>query len=148
MPIPVTLKDIEQARRRIASGICLSPCPESPSLSKIIGANIFCKLDNLQHTGSFKERGARNALLLLPADAAMTPRSRFSGGNSKRALRAPRSLKLPVCCRLSSLQKMFAPMNFEREGDSGQGERQMPLAIRRRACSMSLNVTGMGIIMT
>jgi len=34
-------------------------------LSDITGARIFCKLDNLQRTGSFKERGARNALLQL-----------------------------------------------------------------------------------
>jgi threonine dehydratase len=44
-----------------------TPCPESIPLSEITGARIFCKLDNLQRTGSFKERGARNALLLLPA---------------------------------------------------------------------------------
>jgi threonine dehydratase len=34
-------------------------------LSEITGARIVCKLDNFQRTGSFKERGARNALLLL-----------------------------------------------------------------------------------
>lgn len=43
-----------------------TPCPESIPLSEITGARIFCKLDNLQRTGSFKERGARNALLRLP----------------------------------------------------------------------------------
>src|SRR6188474_3804205 len=66
MSMPVSLQDIQKARRRIASGILLSPCPESPALSEITGARIFCKLDNLQRTGSFKERGARNALLRLP----------------------------------------------------------------------------------
>lgn len=45
----------------------VTPCPESIPLSEITGARIFCKLDNLQRTGSFKERGARNALLRLPA---------------------------------------------------------------------------------
>ena len=44
----------------------VTPCPESIPLSEITGARIFCKLDNLQRTGSFKERGARNALLRLP----------------------------------------------------------------------------------
>lgn len=44
----------------------MTPCPESIPLSEITGARIFCKLDNLQRTGSFKERGARNALLCLP----------------------------------------------------------------------------------
>ena len=43
----------------------MTPCPESIPLSEITGARIFCKLDNLQRTGSFKERGARNALLRL-----------------------------------------------------------------------------------
>jgi threonine dehydratase len=45
----------------------VTPCPESIPLSEITGARIFCKLDNLQRTGSFKERGARNALLRLSA---------------------------------------------------------------------------------
>jgi threonine dehydratase len=45
--------------------VVVTPCPESIPLSEITGARIFCKLDNLQRTGSFKERGARNALLQL-----------------------------------------------------------------------------------
>ncbi len=61
----VTLADIEAARDRIAGGVYLSPCVESIPLSQLTGARIFCKLDYLQRTGSFKERGARNALLLL-----------------------------------------------------------------------------------
>lgn len=61
----VTLSDIRAAQRRIASGIYASPCPESIPLSEITGVRIVCKLDNLQRTGSFKERGARNALLRL-----------------------------------------------------------------------------------
>ena len=65
--MPVTLKDIRAAQRRIASGIMVTPCTESIPLSEIAGARIFCKLDNFQRTGSFKERGARNALLRLPA---------------------------------------------------------------------------------
>ncbi len=66
--MPVTLSDIRAAHRRIASGIYESPCPDSIPLSEITGCRIVCKLDNLQRTGSFKERGARNALLrLLPA---------------------------------------------------------------------------------
>lgn len=61
----VTLSDIRAARRRIADGIIVTPCPESIPLSEITGARIFCKLENFQRTGSFKERGARNALLQL-----------------------------------------------------------------------------------
>jgi threonine dehydratase len=70
---PLTLADIQQARARIAGGIYMSPCVESIPLSQLTGAHIYCKLDYLQRTGSFKERGARNALELL------TPEQRRRG---------------------------------------------------------------------
>jgi threonine dehydratase len=69
----LTLADIERARDRIAGGIYVSPCVESIPLSQLTGADIYCKLDYLQRTGSFKERGARNALELL------SPQQRRSG---------------------------------------------------------------------
>src|SRR5437016_1029072 len=59
------LRDVQQSRERISSGIYFSPCPESIPLSEICRSHIYCKLDYLQRTGSFKERGALNALLLL-----------------------------------------------------------------------------------
>ena len=79
--MPVTLKDIRAARRRIASGVAVTPCAESIPLSEITGARVFCKLDNFQRTGSFKERGARNALLLLPARARARGVIAASAGN-------------------------------------------------------------------
>ena len=65
MTAAVTIADIRAAHERIRSGIYRSPCPPSVPLSELTGAEVFCKLDLLQRTGSFKERGARNALLLL-----------------------------------------------------------------------------------
>ncbi|MBE0543488.1 MAG: threonine ammonia-lyase [Verrucomicrobia bacterium] len=62
------LREIEQARHRISEGVLYSPCVASAALSELTGMRIFCKLDNLQRTGSFKERGARNALLQLPCE--------------------------------------------------------------------------------
>jgi threonine dehydratase len=64
----VTFKDIEAARDRIAGAVYYSPCQHSIPLSETMGMEIFCKLDNLQRTGSFKERGARNALAQLSPD--------------------------------------------------------------------------------
>jgi threonine dehydratase len=58
--------DITAAAGRIASHVVATPCPASIPLSEVTGMKIFCKLEYLQRTGSFKERGARNALLLLP----------------------------------------------------------------------------------
>ena len=79
--MPVAVSDIRAAQRRIAGGIVATPCPESIPLSELTGAQIFCKLDNLQRTGSFKERGARNALLLLPSEQRKRGVIAASAGN-------------------------------------------------------------------
>jgi threonine dehydratase len=79
--MPVTLPDIRAAARRIAGGVIVSPCPSSIPLSEITGAQIACKLDNFQRTGSFKERGARNALLRLPLAAKHRGVIAASAGN-------------------------------------------------------------------
>lgn len=77
----VTLAEIRAAQKRIADGVIVSPCPESIPLSEITGARIFCKLENFQRTGSFKERGARNALQLLPPAARRRGVIAASAGN-------------------------------------------------------------------
>ncbi|MBX3748734.1 MAG: threonine ammonia-lyase [Opitutaceae bacterium] len=79
--MPVTLADIRAARRRIAGGVIVTPCAESIPLSEAVGAHIFCKLDNFQRTGSFKERGARNALLKLTPAARRRGVVAASAGN-------------------------------------------------------------------
>lgn len=95
--VSVTLADIRSARRRIAGGVVMTPCPESIPLSEITGAKIFCKLDNLQRTGSFKERGARNALLRLPKKQQQRGVIAASAGNHALGLAYHgQLLKIPV----------------------------------------------------
>jgi threonine dehydratase len=77
----LTLADVEAARARIAGGVYLSPCVESIPLSQLTGAHVFCKLDYLQRTGSFKERGARNALLRLSPEQRRRGVIAASAGN-------------------------------------------------------------------
>ncbi len=77
----LTLDDVLAARKRIAGGIYESPCVESIPLSNLTGAHVFCKLDYLQRTGSFKERGARNALLMLSDEARKRGVIAASAGN-------------------------------------------------------------------
>jgi len=84
--LPVSLADIRAARRRIRSGVVVTPCPESIPLSDVTGAHIYCKLDNLQRTGSFKERGARNALLQLSREQRARGVIAASAGNHAAAL--------------------------------------------------------------
>ncbi|HXB61785.1 MAG TPA: threonine ammonia-lyase [Acidobacteriaceae bacterium] len=64
----VTLRDVQQARERIRKSIYLSPCAHSQHLSEQTGQQVYLKLDNLQMTGSFKERGALNKILQLSED--------------------------------------------------------------------------------
>ena len=61
----ITLQDIQAARERLGRAIYHTPCPVSLTLSKLCGCHIHFKLENLQMTGSFKERGALNRLLQL-----------------------------------------------------------------------------------
>src|SRR6266404_6218571 len=75
MPRVITFEEIQAARKRIEGAVYYSPCPESIPLSEITGMKIFSKLDYLQRTGSFKERGARNAL------AQLTPEQQKRGAN-------------------------------------------------------------------
>jgi len=64
----VTLTTVQQARERINGFIVNSPCRHSVELSQMTGADIHLKLDNVQRTGAFKERGALNKILLLSED--------------------------------------------------------------------------------
>ena len=61
----VTLESIEQARARIRADVYCSPCNQSASISRIAQLPVYLKLENLQMTGSFKERGALNKILTL-----------------------------------------------------------------------------------
>jgi len=81
----ITFKDIEAARERIAGAVYYSPCLPSIPLSELTGIEIFCKLDNLQRTGSFKERGA-NALAQLPQEQQKRGVIAASAGNHAQAL--------------------------------------------------------------
>lgn len=61
----IGIEDIERARERIGDAVYRSPCMRSESLSRRSGCDLYVKLENLQMTGSFKERGALNKLLQL-----------------------------------------------------------------------------------
>src|SRR5260221_1329872 len=77
----ITLNDIQSALRRIRSSIYLSPCARSETFSESTGNQVYLKLDNLQRTGSFKERGALNKLLLLSPEERGQGVIAAAGGN-------------------------------------------------------------------
>ncbi len=103
----VTLQDIRAAEQRIRGAVYRSPCHYSLLLSRLTGSRVFCKLDHLQVTGSFKERGARNRLLKLTDDQKRRGVIAASAGNHALALAYHgQQLGIPV----SVVMPMWAPL--------------------------------------
>jgi threonine dehydratase len=75
-----------RAAARIADVVRETPLDYSPAFSKETGANVFFKLENLQHTGSFKLRGAMNRLMTLPAEQREAGCVAASSGNHGAAV--------------------------------------------------------------
>src|SRR6202046_10075 len=84
--IPITLEDIRTAHARIAPHIHRTPVLTSKSLDEIAGAQLFFKCENLQKTGSFKIRGATNAVFSLSDEQAIFGVAAPSSGNHAAAL--------------------------------------------------------------
>ena len=82
----VTLDDIRAAAQRIAGALEATPCLHSRTLSKLTGAEVFLKFENLQFTASFKERGALNKLLSLDAAERKRGVIAMSAGNHAQAV--------------------------------------------------------------
>src|SRR5271154_2095770 len=82
----VSLAGVERARARIRDFIFLSPCLRSAELTRMTGQEIYLKLDNLQRTGAFKERGALNKILTLSDEEKRRGVIAASAGNHAQAV--------------------------------------------------------------
>ncbi len=82
----VSLDEIKRAEQRIRNDIYLSPCQHSAELSAMTGQQIYLKLDNLQRTGAFKERGALNKILTLTDEEKRRGVIASSAGNHGQAV--------------------------------------------------------------
>jgi threonine dehydratase len=99
----LSLADIYRARGRIAARVRRTPLVESPSLSAHAGTPVYLKLETVQPTGSFKLRGATNALAQL-AERGCTRVVTASTGNHGRAVaHAARALGIEATVCLSRL---------------------------------------------
>src|SRR5215831_9282844 len=76
-----TIDDIRAAARVINGAVERTPTRHSDTLSRITGADIHLKFENLQYTASFKERGALNKLLSLSDDGKKRGVVAMSAGN-------------------------------------------------------------------
>jgi threonine dehydratase len=82
----VNLQEIKIALARIRDKIYLSPCAHSETLSTLTGNSVYLKLENLQMTGAFKERGALNKILTLTEAERTRGVIAASAGNHAQAV--------------------------------------------------------------
>jgi threonine dehydratase len=115
----IGLADVLAARERLRGSIYESPCPHSIMLSALTGQQVYLKLENLQMTGSFKERGALNRIAMLTPEQAARGVIAASAGNhaqgvayhaTKRGIRA-----LIVMPLTTPLVKVTATRDFGAE---------------------------------
>jgi threonine dehydratase len=82
----LTLDHVRAAHDRIRDSIVATPTLHSQTLSKLTGANIYLKFENLQFTAAYKERGALNAILLLSEEQRSKGVIAASAGNHAQGL--------------------------------------------------------------
>ena len=115
----ITLADIRNARITIGDSIFLSPCAYSETFSRLTGNKIFFKLENLQMTGSFKERGAVNKLSALTAEQRARGVITASAGNHAQgvAYHATRlGIRSKICMPIGTpLIKVSSTRNYGAE---------------------------------
>ncbi len=115
----VTLKSIQAATARIRESIYVSPFSRSETFSKLTGNDIYFKLDNLQITGAFKERGALNKILLLSEAERGRGVIAASAGNHSQAVAyhsTKRGISAEICMPLNTpIVKVSATRAFGAE---------------------------------
>jgi len=86
MHLPPTPADVHAALRRIALHIVRTPMLRNDALDALTGAKVLIKPEVLQRTGSFKLRGATNALIRLGAEELRLGVVTYSSGNHAQAI--------------------------------------------------------------
>jgi threonine dehydratase len=136
--LPITFRDIEAAAARIKGAVYESPCARSIPLSELTGMEIYCKLDNLQRTGSFKERGARNALVQLSDEQKKKGVIAASAGNHAQALAYQgRLLGVPATVVMPKFAPLIKINNCQKLGATVVLEGRDFAEAKARACEIA-----------
>ena len=96
----ISLADIRTARERVRDSVYFTPAPQSETLSRATGNALCLKLENLQMTGSFKERGALNRILTLTPEERANGVITASAGNHGQAVAyhaSKRGIRAEIC---------------------------------------------------
>jgi len=117
--LSIGLADVLAARERLRGSIYYSPCPHSQMLSALTGQQVYLKLENLQMTGSFKERGALNRIAMLTPEQASRGVIAASAGNHAQGVAyhaTKRGIKALIVMPLTTpLVKVTATRDFGAE---------------------------------
>jgi threonine dehydratase len=115
----VTIASINSAVARVRSAILVSPFVRSETFSQLRGRSVFLKLENRQVTGSFKERGALNKILLLTPEESRPGVIAASAGNHGQAVAyhaSKRGIAAQICMPLTTpLVKVSATRGYGAE---------------------------------
>lgn len=115
--IPVNYEAVSRAYYRIRSGIHKTPCVRSKFLSELCECEVYMKKDMEQESGSFKERGARNSLMLLSPEEKALGVIAASAGNHALALAwHGRDLGVPVTVVMPTVAPMTKVENCRKFG--------------------------------
>ncbi|KXV03107.1 hydroxyectoine utilization dehydratase EutB [Caballeronia megalochromosomata] len=99
----LTLADVYRARQRIEGRALVTPLVHSLSLSRIAGVPVHLKLETLQPTGSFKLRGATNALAQIAEEGCKRVVTASTGNHGRAVAHAARALGIEAAVCMSSL---------------------------------------------
>lgn len=93
----ITFQEIQTAARRLDKNAHRTPVATSDQLNDIVGAEVFCKCENLQRVGAFKFRGAFNLISRLSEAQRESGVVAFSSGNHAQAVAlVAKRLKIPA----------------------------------------------------
>ena len=85
---PPTAADIDTAAKKLEGIVMRTPLVRSPLIDELTGGKVFLKTETLQHTGSFKFRGAYNKISSIPQDKRAAGVVAFSSGNHAQGVAA------------------------------------------------------------
>lgn len=113
----LTLDDIRAARERVRGRVVLTPCTPSEAFGEMFGGKAWFKFENLQRTGSFKERGALNTMLALSEDDRRRGVIAASAGNHAQGVAFhARRLGIPATIVMPERTPLIKVSNTERYG--------------------------------
>ncbi|KAJ8974040.1 hypothetical protein NQ317_008981 [Molorchus minor] len=138
-PVKITFEEITSAAYKIRSGVLNTPCIRS-HLSALTGMDIYLKKDFLQQTGSFKERGARYAMLMLTPEQKQKGVIAASLGNHAQAvcyhgylLGIPVTVVMPIIAPIMKIQKCREfNANVIMEGKNMDEAKKIAVALSKR----------------